>query len=147
MDGQDFIGEGQSVCGDQIHNREFTRESAAGTGAGVSIIQMRRRAPSGECCLTAYLIADRQSCASDQMPVWFGRMFRFSIEGGGQLVLSRQVLAVGISERTTAQAIEQLALNLFAGQKEIRKVVAVEIPKSRAFMHLDTVFTMVDRNK
>ncbi|MEW9033799.1 MAG: arginine deiminase family protein, partial [Planifilum fimeticola] len=37
--------------------------------------------------------------------------------------------------------------NLFAGQEDIRKVLAVEIPKSRAFMHLDTVFTMVDRNK
>ena len=62
------------------------------------------------------------------------------------MVLNGKVMAIGISERTTAEAIEKMATKLFAGSN-FKKVVAMEIPKSHAFMHLDTVFTMIDRNK
>ncbi|HEX9153814.1 MAG TPA: arginine deiminase family protein, partial [Candidatus Saccharimonadales bacterium] len=50
------------------------------------------------------------------------------------------------SERTTAEAIEAVACKLFE-HTDFKKVIAVEIPRLRTFMHLDTVFTMVDRNK
>ena len=63
------------------------------------------------------------------------------------LVLSKEVVAVGCSERTSAQGIEILARNLFAGREELREVIAVRIPPIRAFMHLDTVFTMIDYDK
>ena len=132
---------------DPMPNLYFTRDPAAVIGNGISINRMRRRARRRESLFMDYIIRYHPRFTSHQIPVWFERDFRFSMEGGDQLVLNRHVLAVGVSERTTAQAIEQLALNLFAGQEDIRKVLAVEIPKSRAFMHLDTVFTMVDRNK
>ncbi|MET1138937.1 arginine deiminase family protein, partial [Bacillus subtilis] len=75
------------------------------------------------------------------------RDFKFNIEGGDELVLNEETVAIGVSERTTAQAIERLVRNLFQRQSRIRRVLAVEIPKSRAFMHLDTVFTMVVRDQ
>ena len=75
------------------------------------------------------------------------RNFEFSIEGGDELVLSDEVVVIGVSARTSPRAIERLALNLFKKQDSFKKVVAVEIPKCRAFMHLDTVFTMVDYDK
>ena len=68
------------------------------------------------------------------------------MEGGDELVLSRDTMAIGISERTTPEAIETMAANLFAGS-DFKKIIALEIPKSHAFMHLDTVFTMIDYDK
>ena len=70
----------------------------------------------------------------------------YSIEGGDVLVLNKETVAIGLSERTTAAAIERFANNLLGGG-QFKKVIVLEIPKSRAFMHLDTVFTMVDYDK
>ena len=80
-------------------------------------------------------------------PRWYDRSASSSLEGGDILVLSPQVLAVGISERTEGDSIDQLAQTVLSQSRTFRKVLAVSIPKSRSFMHLDTVFTMVDRDK
>ncbi|MBR3330299.1 MAG: arginine deiminase, partial [Mogibacterium sp.] len=61
-------------------------------------------------------------------------------------VLSKDIAAVGLSERTTAAGIETFASRLLNGS-DFRKVLVFNIPKKRAFMHLDTVFTMVDHDK
>jgi len=66
-----------------------------------------------------------------------------TVEGGDVLVIGNGVLLVGMGERTSPQGIEVLARRLFkAGH--VRQVIVVELPKARAFMHLDTVMTMVD---
>jgi len=62
-------------------------------------------------------------------------------------VLSPQVLAVGISQRTHEDSIDKFAKTVLRLSKTFQKVLAFDIPKSRSFMHLDTVFTMVDRDK
>ena len=62
------------------------------------------------------------------------------------MILSKDVLAIGISLRTEPDAIELLAKNLFA-KSEFKTILAFKIPSSWSFMHLDTVFTMVDYNK
>ena len=67
--------------------------------------------------------------------------------GGDILILSPQVLAVGISQRTEEDSIDALAETVLSESKTFRKLLAFDIPKSRSFMHLDTVFTMVDRDK
>ena len=56
-------------------------------------------------------------------------------------------MAIGISQRTQPWAIEQLAKELLSQRTGFEKVLAIDIPKNRAFMHLDTVFTMVDYDK
>ena len=62
--------------------------------------------------------------------------------------LSESVLAVGISQRTMPEAIEQLARNVFRRpESKIRTILAMSIPSKRAFMHLDTVMTQVDVDK
>ena len=58
-----------------------------------------------------------------------------------------RVLAVGISQRTEEDSIDALAETVLSESKTFRKLLAFDIPKSRSFMHLDTVFTMVDRDK
>ena len=58
------------------------------------------------------------------------------------------MLAIGVSQRTSPEGIEQLAANLFADEAcEIRRILVLDIPQYRAFMHLDTVFTQLDRDK
>ena len=61
--------------------------------------------------------------------------------------MSKDVLAVGISQRTDAASIEKLLVNIFERGVGFKKVLAFEFANSRKFMHLDTVFTMVDYNK
>ena len=68
------------------------------------------------------------------------------IEGGDVLVLSKDIVAIGLSERTTVSGAETFARNLLQNS-DFKKVLAFDIPETRAFMHLDTVFTMVDYDK
>jgi len=70
-----------------------------------------------------------------------------SIEGGDVLVLSKGTLAIGCSDRTTPEAIEKLSESLFNSDSSIRQILVIQIPFARAYMHLDTVFTMVDYDK
>lgn len=70
-----------------------------------------------------------------------------TIEGGDILVIGNGVIMVGLSERTTAQGISKLAHQLFADpRQQVTTIVVVELPRQRAFMHLDTALTMVDRD-
>lgn len=69
------------------------------------------------------------------------------IEGGDILVLSEETLLVGLSERTTEQAIETLAQRLLVEQPILKQILVMQIPLKRAYMHLDTVFTQLDRDK
>ncbi|MEV0179821.1 arginine deiminase [Streptomyces sp. NPDC050625] len=68
-----------------------------------------------------------------------------TLEGGDVHVLGNGAVMVGMGERTTAQAVENLAARLFAGGTA-RRLIAVQLPSARAYMHLDTVLTMVDRD-
>lgn len=132
---------------DPMPNLYFTRDPAAVIANGLTINRMREEARRRESLFMQYIIQYHPRFSKFDIPVWLGRNERFPIEGGDELVLSEDTVAIGVSSRTSAKAIENLALQLFKRDGHIQKVVAVEIPKSRAFMHLDTVFTMVDYNK
>jgi len=69
-----------------------------------------------------------------------------TLEGGDLIVVSRNLLAIGVSERTTADAVEQLAHTAALACDEPVTVLAVILPKERATIHLDMVFTLVDRD-
>jgi arginine deiminase len=69
-----------------------------------------------------------------------------TIEGGDVVVLSSTILAVGVSERTTADSVERLAANAAKGFGEDMIIFAVVLPRERACIHLDMVFTAVDRD-
>ena len=69
-----------------------------------------------------------------------------TIEGGDILVISPSIIAIGVSERTTPEAIELLAENAGRSFEEPVTILAVVLPKARATIHLDMVFTMIDRD-
>jgi arginine deiminase len=68
-----------------------------------------------------------------------------TLEGGDLLVAGPEVLLVGVSERTNRWGVESLAEHLRSSGSRFRHLVVVEIPVRRSFMHLDTVFTFIDR--
>lgn len=131
---------------DPMPNLYFTRDPGATIGGGVTINRMHWPARRRESMFLKYIIEHHPRFANQNIPVWYDRSKRFSMEGGDELVLSNEVMAIGISERTTPEAIETMAANLFEGS-QFKKIIAIEIPKSHAFMHLDTVFTMIDYDK
>lgn len=70
-----------------------------------------------------------------------------TMEGGDILVISKETIFVGLSERTTPKAVESLAKVLFGKYNHLKRVIGIEIPKSHATMHLDTVLTQMDVDK
>ena len=130
---------------DPIPNLYFTRDPFACIGRGVSLNAMYSLTRRRETIYGQYILQYHPDYAG-KVPFYYHRDDPFSIEGGDVLNLSSRLLAVGMSQRTTPEAIEVLCRNIFRdGSAEIRTVLALDIPNLRAFMHLDTVLTQVDR--
>ena len=132
---------------DPIPNLYFTRDPFACIGNGVSLNRMYSRTRRRETLYGKYILKYNPDFAG-KVPFYYDRDMDFSIEGGDILNLSNRVLAVGISQRTTPEAIELLAQNLFEDSAcEVETILALDIPSIRAYMHLDTVCTQVDHDK
>jgi len=130
---------------DPMPNLYFTRDPFATIGTGVSIHKMHTVTRSRETLFGKFIFQNHP--LYENAPKWYDRGETSSLEGGDILVLSPQVLAVGISQRTHEDSIDKFAKTVLRLSKTFQKVLAFDIPKSRSFMHLDTVFTMVDRDK
>ena len=132
---------------DPIPNLYFTRDPFACIGNGVSLNRMYSRTRRRETLYGKYILKYHPDFAG-KVPFYYDRTMDFAIEGGDILNLSNKVIAIGISQRTTPEAIELLAQNIFADEtSEIDTILALDIPSVRAFMHLDTVCTQVDYDK
>ena len=130
---------------DPLPNLYFTRDPFATIGTGVSLHKMHTATRNRETLFGKFIFEHHPRYRT--APRWYDRGLTSSLEGGDILVLSPQVLAVGISQRTEEDSIDTLAETVLSQSRTFRKVLAFDIPKSRSFMHLDTVFTMVDRDK
>ena len=130
---------------DPLPNLYFTRDPFATIGTGVSIHKMHTATRNRETLFGKFIFAHHPVYRN--APQWYDRGETTSLEGGDILVLSPKVLAVGISQRTQEDSIDTLAQTVLSQSKTFRKVLAFNIPKTRSFMHLDTVFTMVDYDK
>ena len=131
---------------DPMPNLYFTRDPGACIGKGINIHHMHTPAGRREALLLKYMFLYDPDFAGEGDRQWYDIYDDFSVEGGDVLVLSKEVVAIGHSERTTVAGIENFASNLLF-QSGFKKVIVFDIPKCRAFMHLDTVFTMVDYDK
>lgn len=128
-------------------NLYFTRDPAASIGHGVSLNHMRNHTRRRETLFLKYILKYHPRFKDKNVEKYFDRTDQTDIEGGDQLVLSKEVIAIGISQRTDAESIEKIAERIFASDESFKKILAFRIPNKRAFMHLDTVFTMVDYDK
>lgn len=132
---------------DPMPNLYFTRDSFASIGKGVSLNHMFSETRNRETLYGKYIFTYHPIYGHGKVPFVYHRKEQTRIKGGDELVLSKELLAVGISQRTAAASIEKLLINIFKENLGFKKVLAFEFAHNRKFMHLDTVFTMVDYDK
>jgi arginine deiminase len=130
-----------------LPNHLFTRDTSAWIYDGVSVNSMRKRARMRETVHYEAIYQWHPTFAGSDFRLWGDGSANgmATTEGGDILVLGRGAVLVGMSERTTPQGVERLAKRLFdAGSAST--IVALAMPQKRAFMHLDTVMTMVNED-
>lgn len=130
---------------DPIPNMYFQRDPFASIGSGISLNVMANETRNRETIFAKYIFNYHHRFKN--VPRWYNRDKTHPIEGGDILVLSDKVVAIGVSDRTDPMAVERLAHKLLYSEESFHTVLAFDIPKTRAYMHLDTVFTMVDYDK
>ena len=131
---------------DPLPNLYFQRDPFASVGNGVLLHKMYSKTRSRETIYDEYVFKYHPDFKD--VPLYYSRNDVDHIEGGDVLNLNESTLAIGISQRTNPDAIERTAKRIFADENSlIRTIYAFHIPKSRAFMHLDTVFTQIDYDK
>ena len=124
-------------------NLYFTRDPFASIANGVSINTMFSQTRSRETIYADYIFKYHPQYKDTKD--YYGRGKTYHIEGGDILNINKNLLMVGISQRSQEQAVESLAKNvIFDCDNQIDTVIGVRIPNERAYMHLDTVFTQID---
>ena len=144
---QDRIAPNDDLIVAPMPNLYFQRDPFASVGEGAFVNRMRYPTRNRETIYADYIFRYHPDFAGF-VKRYYDRDYHATIEGGDVFNLTDTVLAIGISQRTSPDAIEAAAINLFSDPDcRIRTVLAFKIPESRAFMHLDTVFTRVDVDK
>ena len=142
----DLVEDDYPFVSDPMPNLYFTRDPGACVGNGINIHRMHTPARKRESLLLKYMYLYNRDFATEEIKQWYDLSDSYSIEGGDVRVRSKDIVAVGLSQRTTVSGAETFARNLLQNSG-FKKVLAFDIPETRAFMHLDTVFTMVDYDK
>lgn len=128
-------------------NLYFQRDPMMSIGDGTALSRMYYPARNRETIFAKFIFKYHPDFAG-KIKYYYNEDIPHSIEGGDVLNLSEKVLAIGISERTSPSAIDALAKTIFSDDlASIDTIIAIEIPKQHNCMHLDTVFTQVDKDK
>lgn len=143
----DLVTEESAFIANPMPNLYFTRDPFASISDGVSLNKMYSVTRNRETIYADYIFNYHPEF-KNKITKYYDRYEECHIEGGDILNLNEHILAIGISQRTEPGAIDKLAKNIFKTEgHKIDTILAFNIPNSRAFMHLDTVFTQVDYDK
>jgi len=132
-----------------LPNMLFTRDTSCWIYGGVTLNPMHWPARRQETLLAAAIYKFHPDFVRARVNVWWGDVDKdyasATLEGGDVMPIGNGCVLIGMGERSTPQAVGQVAQALFANETaEI--VIACQMPKSRSAMHLDTVFTLLDRD-
>ncbi|MDN7139571.1 arginine deiminase [Pseudomonas sp. JQ170] len=145
---RDYLGHSSFLL-DPLPNTQFTRDTTCWIYGGVTLNPMYWPARRQETLLTTAIYKFHPEFTGADFEVWYGdpdvEHGKATLEGGDVMPIGNGVVLIGMGERTSRQAIGQLAQSLFA-KGAVEKVVVAGLPKSRAAMHLDTVFSFCDRD-
>lgn len=140
-----------------VPNLFFTRDPQVVLGDGVAISSMATEARLRESLLSRYVFRYHKAFRGRDIfwmdlydEPWSNQSSnggRPTIEGGDVLIARRDILVVGLSERTNRAGVEHLANSLKKSKAGVKTMFVVAIPKQRSFMHLDTVFTIINRDE
>ena len=130
-----------------VPNTLFQRDNSAWIYGGLTIHPMAKPARQRESVHSLAVYRYHPMFADASFPTFYGNddvdHQPATLEGGDVHILGRGAVLIGMGERTTPMAVEIVARELFRHHAATR-VIAVQLPRSRAFMHLDTVLTMID---
>ncbi|MDQ1248783.1 MAG: arginine deiminase [Actinomycetota bacterium] len=134
-----------------LPNHLFQRDNTAFAYNGLSVHPMAKEARQRET-LNSRAIWNFHPDFAGKVKFWFGNDDLHhqpaTMEGGDILVVGNGTVMIGLGERTTSQGIGMLAHAYFSDPEQlVKQVIVVELPKTRAFMHLDTAMTMIDKDK
>jgi arginine deiminase len=142
----EYINDDSKFLADPMPNLVFTRDNFASVGNGISLNRMYSDTRNRETIYAHFIF--KYHSEYKETKKYFDRDYPYHTEGGDLLILNEKNIAMGISQRTQPEAIEMLARNLFTDESnKFERIIAFKIPSSRAFMHLDTVFTQIDYDK
>jgi arginine deiminase len=150
--------DGRSFVVPPVPNIFFMRDPQIVLGDGIVISSMATHARSRESLLSHYVFRNHPDFRRRDL-FWMdfyeepwpktkaGVKRRPTIEGGDVLVPRRDMLLVGVTERTNRAGVEHLANSLKASNAGVKTIFVVEIPRRRSYMHLDTVFTIINHGE
>ena len=145
---RDFLGHTSFIL-PPLPNTQFTRDTTCWIYGGVTLNPMYWPARRQETLLTTAIYKFHPEFTNADFQIWYGDPTvdhgNASLEGGDVMPIGKGVVLIGMGERSSRQAIGQLAQNLFKN-KAVERVIVAGMPRSRAAMHLDTVFSFCDRD-
>ncbi len=152
LDGNDIHSLSEVAAKDELFvlkpmpNLIFTRDPFSTIVHGISLHTMHFETRKRETLFAEYIFKFHPDYKGTKQ--YYSRNRSSSLEGGDVMVLKEDEIAVGISQRSEAASHEKLANAIFADpESKIRTIWAINIPKGRSWMHLDTVFTQIDIDK
>jgi arginine deiminase len=132
-----------------LPNHLFQRDNSAWMYGGVSVNPMSKQARKRETINSQVMYNFHPMFRDEDFTFLYGNDALVhepaTIEGGDITVIGNGAVMIGMGERTSPQGVEMLARRLFE-TGTAQKVIVVELPKTRAFMHLDTAMTMIDQD-
>jgi len=132
-----------------LPNQLFTRDTSCWIYGGVTLNPMRWRARQQETLNLRCIYRFHPMFKDADFDIWYGEAEGdygpATIEGGDVMPIGKGTVLIGMGERSSPQAAAAIARSLFA-KEAAQRVIAAHMPKERSYMHLDTVFTFVDRD-
>lgn len=145
---RDFLGHSSFIL-PPLPNTIFTRDTTCWIYGGVTLNPMHWPARRQETLLASAIYKFHPEFTNADFQVWYGDPDldhgSATLEGGDVMPIGNGVVLIGMGERTSHQAIGQLAQNLFKNNA-VERIIVAGLPKSRSAMHLDTVFSFCDRD-
>lgn len=132
---------------DPMPSMYFTRDHGVVINGGLLVSMMFNFSRRRETTFLRFLYKYHSLFRKNNVPLWIEDEIPTGIEGGDVLVPNHETLIIGFGERTTESAIETVANKLLRESKTLKQIIVLQIPAKRTYMHLDTVFTMIDYDK
>lgn len=130
---------------DPMPNLYFTRDPFASIGSGVSIHRMKYVTRRRETIFCDFIFKCHPNY--QDTPEYYSRYDGTMIEGGDIFIYNEETLVIGVSERTSMKSIMTIAENIKNSHESFKKIYAINVPKMKNLMHLDTWLTMIDYDK
>ncbi len=130
---------------DPMPNIYFTRDPFASVGNGITLHKMKYKTRQRETIFAQWIFAHHPDYVGT--PMYYDRKYKNTVEGGDIFIYSKDVLAIGVSERTGMDAIKQIAYNIAKNKEcKFKKILCINVPPMGNLMHLDTWLTMLDKS-